>query len=773
MREHDLPVLLPLAFGTAVLVGSDTKIEQHLPSGTATINRSKTFSDIGVAAFAGAGAGAYLLGRVRTNDRMRTTGVLSAEAAADSLLATEVIKATTGRERPFEGNGRGQWFQGGASFPSEHAAAAWSIATVVAGQYPGWMTKFLAYGGASAVSAARVIGQQHFTSDAVIGSALGWYIGRHALTHAKEMDNRKAYGTFESLPERPKEETKGPRSAKHMGSPYVPLESWIYPAFERLIALGYIRSGFIGIRPWTRLECARLLAEASDAMASASMFVDAGPLTSREQARQKRGNEVRRLYDALNREFAQERALLENGGNNRSAQVESVYTRVTGISGQPLTDGFHFGQTFFNDYGRPYQEGVNNVTGASSYGTLGPMVLYLRGEYQHAASAPALSSSTVATMARMDSFTDAQGNPLPGFENGGPFRAVNRFRLLDSYGGLNVSNWQLTFGKQSLWFGPNQGSSLILSNNAEPMYMLRLSRVSPFKLPSFLGVLGQIRTEIFVGQVQGHDLLRLGQTNQLFGTPGVPVDPQPFTWGQKTDFHPTANFEFGVSTLAIFAGHGRPMTLSTFIHTFSTQGGQQTLDPGKRVNGFDFSYRVPHLRNWLTLYAQGMTYDEDSPLAYPRRASFNNGIYVPQFPILRKADLHVEGSYTNIPNLRGTGVIYTNSHYAQGYTNYGQIMGSWLGRDSRGLQAWSTYWVSPRSKLRLGYRNQQVNEAFFQGGMIQDFNGGYDFTVKKNLDVGSSVQYEHWKYPAISNQPQSNVAVSVQLTYKPSWRKQF
>jgi hypothetical protein len=41
-----------------------------------------------------------------------------------------------------------------------------------------------------------------------------------------------------------------------VGTPYVELDSWIYPAIERLAALGYIHSQFLGMRPWTRLECA-------------------------------------------------------------------------------------------------------------------------------------------------------------------------------------------------------------------------------------------------------------------------------------------------------------------------------------------------------------------------------------------------------------------------------------------------------------------------------------------------------------------------------------
>src|SRR5579863_1692166 len=44
----------------------------------------------------------------------------------------------------------------------------------------------------------------------------------------------------------------------NMGSPYVPMDTWIYPAFDRLIALGFVRSAIVGQRPWTRLECTRL-----------------------------------------------------------------------------------------------------------------------------------------------------------------------------------------------------------------------------------------------------------------------------------------------------------------------------------------------------------------------------------------------------------------------------------------------------------------------------------------------------------------------------------
>ena len=84
------------------------------------------------------------------------------------------------------------------------------------------------------------------------------------------------------------------------------------------------------------------------------------------------------------------------GGSERSVRLESIYTDVTGITGQPLNDSYHFGQTIINNYGRPYQEGFNTYDGFSGYGTAGRFTLYARGEYQYApvgCRLPAIGSS--------------------------------------------------------------------------------------------------------------------------------------------------------------------------------------------------------------------------------------------------------------------------------------------------------------------------------------------------------------------------------------------
>jgi hypothetical protein len=153
---------------------------------------------------------------------------------------------------------------------------------------------------------------------------------------------------------------------KNMGSPYVPLDSWIYPALDRLIALGYVRSAIVAQRPWTRLECLRLLNEANELVQSANLEED---------------GEAPAIYDALAQEFSNELTLVD-GETNRNVQLESIYTRVTGISGQPLTDGYHFGQTILNDFGRPFGEGFNTVDGFSGFASEGPLTAYIRGEYE-------------------------------------------------------------------------------------------------------------------------------------------------------------------------------------------------------------------------------------------------------------------------------------------------------------------------------------------------------------------------------------------------------
>ncbi|MGB6822219.1 MAG: phosphatase PAP2 family protein, partial [Candidatus Acidiferrales bacterium] len=370
LRSADADWLLPLGALTGGLLATDTTASKNLTNSPAFIQHSRDFSNYGVASFVGVGGGMYLWGKISHNDHARETGFLAGEAAIDSLAAAETLKYATGRERPLQDNYQGRFWSGGDSFPSEHAAAAWSIASVIAHEYPGPFTKLLAYGAAAAITASRATGKEHFPTDLLIGSAIGWFVGQHVYRahHNPDLPG----GEWDTYPEyRDKESNDRPGS---VGSPYVPLDSWVYPALERLEALGYIDTEFLGMRPWTRIECAQLTREAEDKVAA-----DGGASPQTDVA-----------YRELAEEFQSDLSAL-GGGNNRSVRLESIYTRATGISGEPLNDSYHFGQTIINDYGRPFGEGFNNVTGISGWASAGRYTIYVRGEYQTAPSSPSYS----------------------------------------------------------------------------------------------------------------------------------------------------------------------------------------------------------------------------------------------------------------------------------------------------------------------------------------------------------------------------------------------
>jgi hypothetical protein len=753
MNTQELQWTVPLAFAGAALVASDTAIEKHVPTNPTTVSRSVTASNVGLAGFAAAGAGMFLWGHVAHNDQARETGLLSGEAGIDAFLDTEVFASAFGRERPFSGSGKGRFFQGGDSFPSQHAAISWAIASVIAHEYPGPVTELLAYGMAGGVSAARFAGQKHFASDIVVGSALGWYLGRQVFrSHSQYSDAEIArWGTF-------KGDNDSSRESRNMGSPYVPLDSWVYPALDRLTALGYIHTGFADMRPWTRLECAQQIKEASERIAD-------------EEGQQ---GEAQKLHQALLKEFIREESLL-GGGENGEIRLESAYTRSTQTVGKPLTDGDHFGQTVINDFGRPEEQGFNNVSGLSGWAEYGPLVVYVRGEFQHSASAPALPLTARNAISQADFIRSGIPAPFP-VPLDTPTAAFNEGRFLDTYVALNLSDWQLSYGNQSLWWGPSQGGPMMFSDNAQPLRMFRVNRVTPFTLPSIFGLLGSIRVEAFIGQFSGYEFVN--SPSGLIGQYGQSLNPQPIVHGERVTFKPTSNLEIGLSRTTDYGGPGYPLTLHSFLRSVFSTGNTYAANPnkpGSRRSGMDFSYRIPGLRDGMTFYAEGLAeHDEITPLIGPDVAAWLAGIYIPRLPRIAKLDLRLEGGYTDPPNSGGDvafGAFYWDGTWITGFQNAGHLMGSWMGRQGQGAQAWTTYWFSPRNKLQFGFRHQKVSHQFIpNGGTLADANVRAEFWPRSSFSLSASVQYEMWDFPVIATTRQSNVTSAVQLSF---WPKGF
>lgn len=736
-RLSDATWLVPLAGVSAGLFATDRQYSASLSKNPNTIHHFKTYSNAGVASLIGGGAALYVFSFPAHNEHWRETGFLAGEAALNSLVAVEAMKYSFRRERPFQSHGSGAFFHGGTSFPSEHSAAAWSIAGVIAHEYPGTLPKLLAYGLASSVSFARVGARQHFPSDVFIGAALGTLIAQSVYT--RRHDPELSGGAWE-LPREFVSEA-GAHSPSHMGSPYVPLDSWIYPALERLSALGYIQTMSLGMRPWTRLECARLLGEAAEHQADAPA-------------------DVQDIYASLSREFASEIDLPEDS-ENVHAQLESVYQRSLGISGSPLTDGYHFGQTIQNDYGRPFQQGFNTAAGTSVWAAAGPFVVYARGEYQYVPSAPAPSAPVLGFISTADY--------LPQNAPSVPVATTSRFRALDAYVGMNIANWQLSYGRQSLWWGTSEGGTLAFTNNAEPVNMFRLNRVSPFRLPGLFSLLGDMRLDFFVGQLSGQEFINNGVLGtQAQGQYGKNLRPQPYFSGGKISFKFNENFEFNMSKTTIFGGPGNPFTLKTLAEsTFGVHVNGEALGDGR--SNVDFSYRIPKLRNWLSVYGEGFTEDEVSPLSKPGKSVWQGGLYAARLPKAPKLDLRVEGGYTSPVDFSVcNGCFYHNFQYVNGFTNNGQLMGTWIGRAAQGETVRSNYWLSSTRRVGIEMRHRKIDRQFLsQGGTQNDIAANADFLLRSGFRLSGTFQYERWQVPLLATGKQSNVTAWLQLSYWP------
>jgi hypothetical protein len=593
-----------------------------------------------------------------------------------------------------------------------------------------------------------------------------------------------------------------------LGSPYISVDSWVYPAMLRLYSLGFVDNVFLGMRPWTRSSVSHMLEEAGARIEDA----DPGPAT----------DEAQEIYDALMHELRNEMSgpCLTHRGNSR---IESVYTVVRGISGTPLRDSYHLGSTIINDYGRPYESGFNNYSGASGYAAAGRFVFYARGEFEAAPSATGYSQALAQALSTVDGTTFL--NPVTDLPYPqatipmGPIANTADARVIEAYVSAHLLNHEISFGKQDNWLGPGLGGGMAYSNNAENIYSFRINRVEPLHIPLLSRLTGPFRYDFLVGKLRGHTYMP-NPANPGGANPNLPnvINPgDPWVHIEKISFRPTENLEFGFERTVIWGGKGHaPITIRTFAKSFvslSSPGGTTKDgrdDPGARFGAFDFSYRLPFVRKWLTLYTDSEVHDDVSPADAPRRAAYRPGIYLSHVPGIPRLDLRVEAASTDpsasdhptppqgpsYPSLYGQ-FMYYEGIQKQGYTNQGQLFGDWIGREDKGGQAWITWHLNGNEWLQVGLRNQKATKYFIPGSTTQtipagspgcpistpclapggttlnDINFNVVKRIGKDFEINGNFAYERWTAPIYLPGQQTVTTTNIQLTWYPGRKISF
>ena len=534
--------------------------------------------------------------------------------------------------------------------------------------------------------------------------------------------------------------TTGPDGARPADI-YVPADNWVYTALDRLHGMGYLDTAFLGLRPWTRRSIQHMLAD----------IADKGDIEQDPTAQQ--------VFSRLQQEFGAE----DDDRDELSYACESAYARLQGIGGLTLRDSFHLGQSTAYDYGRPYQPGFNTIDGASGSAEFGRFSLFVRGEYQHAPSTAGYSPAMAATLSNIDAIPIAT-NPVQATIPQGPIASANAFRLVEANLSYRLLNHQISFGKSDHWLAPTKGGSFLYSNNAENIYAFQIDRTEPLYIPLLSYLTGPFRYEFFVGSLKGHS---------------DPNDPWMHT--EKINFKPTPNVEFGFSRSTIWGGKGHtPITLHTFLKSFfsfqniSSEEKVSRSDPGARFGTFDFSWRLPFMSHWITLYSDSLAHDDVSPISAPRRAGIRPGVYLSRLPKLEKLDFRVEGVSTDpsVDRSVAGAFLYAEQIQVQGYTNKGYIMGDAIGREGKGGQAWLTYHLSPAEMVQLSFLHKKNAKDFVPLGTTQN---SFDVHVVKRyrdqFEFSADLQQEWWKAPFYKQGAQNDTVATFQLTVWPHVRR--
>lgn len=231
----------------------------------------------------------------------------------------------------------------------------------------------------------------------------------------------------------------------------VPIGDWSYSVVEKLAALGLIESDMRATRPYTRLEMARLTFKARN-------HFDSLRAADNEAISGQRAQLILAILGRLEKEFSADLVELSGAGPSTCVKpIKNVYL------------SYLYGNHDFklkNTKGEQFGDGSNVRVGVSSYGVFfSHLAYYLNPEYRYAKS-----------------------------QFSGDSQQVD---LLEGYGKLEFFNIELEAGRDTLWWGPGMHGSLLLSDNAQPFNLIKLSNPDPVVLPWIFKYLGSIKFAAF------------------------------------------------------------------------------------------------------------------------------------------------------------------------------------------------------------------------------------------------------------------------------------
>jgi hypothetical protein len=451
----------------------------------------------------------------------------------------------------------------------------------------------------------------------------------------------------------------------------VPVGSRVYEDLERLEVKGLLPGAILSTRPISALEAARLMKEAEEAIEKAEKAIESGPPygEGRVGGGVTGSNGLKPDGDVRGGDVKGGGGNLKTGngvsggrGYGRGDGVEAVMKRLrsefeddaSGVASgtyiKPIDASYmkflygHGGDgvaanTVENNNGDGYDAGANLVAGfSSSMELMDSVSIYLNPEYRVS------GQDTVAT-------------------------------LHQGYAILNMSNIELLAGRDSVWWGSGYHGGLLMTNNAKPFDMAKITTTYPVVLPWFLGYLGLVKpTLMLVRLEEDRDYAR---ANLL---------------GMRVDMKPAPMVQIGLSRSIMFGGEGRvPLSLSDWADILLVSDGVEHAESpinGDQLAAIDASFVYVNRRKYLPfsgmkLYTEWGAEDSSGDKT-PSGSANICGAYIDGPLWIRNADARVEWANTG-RNGRYGPTWYEHAVYYSGYTHEGSVIGHHMGTDSQDL----------------------------------------------------------------------------------------
>ena len=400
----------------------------------------------------------------------------------------------------------------------------------------------------------------------------------------------------------------------------VPLGHWSYAAIDKLADYGLIDSAMLTLRPITRLEMARHIAHAT------------ASLNSEHGEPQVLQSILDRLHDEFRDELIQLGVIDGWYPDSLIKPVEDPYAKYLYADRRPDLE---------NVRGDSFAAHSNYRAGFASRGTWENTVAF----YAH----PEYSAT----------FNDSDSD----------------LRLIEGYGKAMAGPIEIETGKDSLWWGPARRASILMSNNAPPLTMVKISTPQPVELPWILSHAGPFKAQWFLAELEEHRDF-----------------PNAKLSGMRLNFRPHPLLELGASRVMMFGGSGQSH-VGLFDYGKMWVAAEER-EENNQLAGIDGSIRIPlgdnpFLRS-VKLYVDAA--GEDSVGAFPSKWGEILGIQLSDILRTGRTDLRVEFADDHVGS--HPGVFYTHGVYTSGYTYEGRVLGHYMGTESRDFSVQLSHYLT-------------------------------------------------------------------------------